>query len=263
MQDSTSQETNSRAQIQSVLEQLRGTSITDPDELLGLLASPLDAIGLLPPQYRKHLNSTNAASDLDVSIRNHIPQLQRILLTHVYPTWAPVLSSTGSSSKGVELLTQYFCPDAFLNSRTEAGEVALLAYSTLLSTLPMTSYAIELLARLTVEYPIDRLFKAALGSRGNNGTHGSLTWEDCVRNLCMVPDKVANAVHGAKTSDKIPDVLENAAYFETFCIRCEELVYSLSQTWKKGKQAASGSGMLIFSGLFCFITIIYIQTCLP
>lgn len=242
MQNS-SQETNTRAQIQSLLEQLRGTSITDPEELLRLLASPLDDIGLLPPQFRKYLNFTDAGSPLHVSIRNHIPQLQRVLLTHVYPIWAPVLSSTDSLGTGVELLAQYFCPDAFLNSRTEAGEVALLAYSTLLSTLPMTLYATELLARLTVEYPIDRLFKAALDSKENNSAHSGLIWEDCVRNLCMVPDKVANAVQGAKTSDRIPEALENAAYFERLCIRCEELIYSLSQTPRKGKQAASSSGM--------------------
>lgn len=241
------QETDSRAQIQSLLEQLRGTSIIEPEEILSLLAGPLDAIGLLPPQFRKYLDLNNAPSHLRVSIRNHIPQLQRVLLTNVYPTWAPVLASAGSSSKGVELLAQYFCPDAFLNSRDEAGEVALLAYSTLLSTLPMTSHATELLARLTVQYPVDRLFKAAFDSKGKDSAQGDLVWEDCVRNLCMVPDKVANAVQGAKTSDKIPEVLENAVYFEGLCIRCEELIYALSQTRKKGKQAAPISGMSICS----------------
>jgi telomere length regulation protein len=123
------------------------------------------------------------------------------------------------------LLVQYFCPDGFSNAQPVAGEVAILAHSTLMSPQgTLTGYAIRILQRLVVEYPVDRLYSAVYSSSKDKVAQG-VVWEDCVKNICMVPGKVANALEGG--SD-VPTVLENGAYFNNLSVRCEVLIFSLS-----------------------------------
>ncbi|KAF8964663.1 telomere length regulation protein-domain-containing protein [Flammula alnicola] len=216
-------DSDSRAQIQELLDQLH-TQIADLPTLLSLLSGPLDAIGLLPPQFRRY--NTRPLPSNALTLRKHVPQIQRVLLTHIAPAWSAVLAEPEQHNAHM-LLEQYFCPDVFANVLPQAGEVAMLAYATLVSsTVPLTAYAIRLLGRLAVEYPVDRLYEAAFARRDLDKVARGVAWEDCVRNICMVPAKVANAVAGK--GEDVPPVLENAPYFNNLSVRCEELIFSLS-----------------------------------
>jgi telomere length regulation protein len=215
------QSPNSRTQIQAILEQLR-SQVSDLQTLLNLLTAPLDSLGLLPPQFRCH----NTLPPGTLNIKKHIPQLQRVLLQNIVPTWDTLLTENNATL----LLDQYFCPDSFSNALPAAGEIAILAYSTLVSS-QMTKYVLRLLERLSMEYPVDRLHTAAFARTDTDKTVEDVGWEDCVRDLCMVPAKVANSL--GVTGD-IPLCLENGVYFNNLSVRCEQLIFRLSEKSSKG-----------------------------
>ncbi|KIM48937.1 hypothetical protein M413DRAFT_438113 [Hebeloma cylindrosporum] len=206
------------AQIQDLLNQLRA-QIQDLPTLLSLITAPLDAINLLAPQFRRYNTRPLEAFNL----HKHIPQLQRLILTHVVPVWEEALIAEGANT----VLDQYFCPDSFSNAQPAAGEVAILAYSTLMASTSdgLTDYAIRILQRLVVEYPVDRLYSAVYSSSQKDKLVRGVIWEDCVKNICMVPGKVANA---RGTAGDVPPMLENGMYFNNLSIRCEVLIFSLS-----------------------------------
>ena len=195
------------------------TAITDLTTLLTCLSAPLDALGLLPPRYRHLLSGNN--TDLNINLRKYVPQIQHALLTNILPTWDTLLHQDQNSL----LVEQYFCPDAVYNVRPVAGEIALCGYATLVSFTPLPEQALALLERLVREYPLDRLFFSTFRDRLGEveKVKRGVQWEDCVRNFCMVPAKVANAFAG-----KTPTVLENAVYFNRLSVRMEELIFSLS-----------------------------------
>ncbi|KAF8644959.1 hypothetical protein AX16_008162 [Volvariella volvacea WC 439] len=224
--------------IREVIDQLRNP-IPNINTLLLLLTSPLDAIDLLPPHFRRH-NARRLPTGSHASVLKRISTFQEVILQHVLPTWDVALADINSST----LLDQYFCPDAILSATPAAGEVAFNAYSTILSR-PLTDYSIGLLSRLSVEYPIDRLHGAIygpgnlsgkLGKGGSGGTGSgdpaqrSLQWEDCVRNVVAVPAKVANALgkRGGGGWIEIPPKLEQGEYFNHVSLRCECLISNLA-----------------------------------
>lgn len=224
-------ESDSRTQIQDILEQLRA-QVADLQTLLNLLTGPLECLGILPPQFRRH----NAQPLLPgaLNIKKHIPQLQHILLQNILPTWDTVLAE----NKVTPLLDQYFCPDSFSNALPVAGEVAILAYSTLVSS-QITKYSLRLLERLSVEYPVDRLHTATFARKDLDKAVKDVGWEDCVRDLCMVPAKVANSLG---VSRDIPLGLENGIYFNNLSMRCEQLIFTLS-----GKSSEGVSSMQFYT----------------
>ena len=209
----------SQNQIHEFISKLQ-TPITEFQYLLDLLSVPLHSLGLLPPRYHQ-LPSGIAlvlkSSSLSLVPRKHLPQIQRILLTIILPTWYPLLQEHNA----MQLVEQYFCPDAIYNSRLIAGEIALLAYATLVSSASLTELA--LLEKLVVHYPIDRLFHAVFDGDHGDTVKRSVRWEDCVRDLCSIPDKVANVFGG-----QVPKPLENAFYFNALSVRTESLIYSMS-----------------------------------
>lgn len=201
-------------QAEEVISQLQ-TALPDLSTVLGLLCGPLDSIGLLPPQFRPY--NTQPLGPGAVNIPRHIPSLQRAIVQHIGPTWESALSEKDAAS----LLEQYFCPDVFSFASPVAGEVTLLAYSTILS-LPLTEYSIRLLVGLSERYPIDRLHSAVFSRE--HGAKQTLGWEDCVRNIVAVPAKVANSLRGKD----VPPQLEHGFYFRSVCRRCECAISSLS-----------------------------------
>jgi telomere length regulation protein len=211
--------------VKQVISRLQ-SPVPDISTLLPLLASPLDSLGLLPPKFRRY-NLDSLPRNAVVSHR-HVPLLQRVLLQHVAETWREDLTDEGA----IVLLEQYFCPDSFLFASRAAGEVTLLAYSTILS-LPLTAFSIHLLVRLTKEYPIDRLYAAVFPTDAPaTPAKKCYSWEDCVRNVVAVPAKVANSLGGKGV--EIPPLLEHATYFNNLSLRCESLVFSLSDRPSKG-----------------------------
>jgi telomere length regulation protein len=233
------------AQIQDLLNQLRA-QIQDLPTLLSLLTAPLGAINLLTPQFRPY--NTNPLGSFNLS--KHIPQLQHVILTHVVPVWEQALVSEGANA----LLEQYFCPDSFSNAQPVAGEVAMLAYSTLMSSSSdgLTDYGIRILERLVVEYPVDRLYAAVYSSSQKDKLVRGVLWEDCVKNICMVPGKVANAFAARGTGD-VPPMLENGMYFNNLSIRCEVLIFSLSSS----SSDSTSTSLVNFNSLFAFLHRIY------
>jgi telomere length regulation protein len=217
------QSSDSRSQIQNIFERLRA-QVSDLQTLLNLLTAPLDSLDLLPPQYRHH--NVEPISSGTLNIKKHIPQLQRVLLQSIVPTWDTLLAENNATL----LLDQYFCPDSFSNALPAAGEIAILAYSTLVSS-QMTEYVLRLLERLSVEYPVDRLHAAAFPCVKLDKGFRDVEWEDCVRDFCMVPDKVANSLGATRD---IPLGLENGVYFNNLTVRCEQLIFTLSAKSSKG-----------------------------
>ncbi|KAF9036760.1 telomere length regulation protein-domain-containing protein [Panaeolus papilionaceus] len=212
-------DSSSRNQIQGIIDRLQ-TQIPDLQTLLNLLTPPLSHIGLLPPRFTNYISEPIPQNGM--VLRKHVPQIQRILITQVLPTWADALKA--DNAYGV--VEQYFAPDAFHNALPNAGEVALLAYGTLLaSSTPLNEWAVAILEKLVIAYPVDRVYKAAFERTDLDRAARSVGWEDAVKNLCMVPVRVANAIAGTRD---IPVGLENGVYFENFGTRLEELVYSLS-----------------------------------
>lgn len=200
--------------LQDVVSQLQ-TQITALQTLLPLLCLPLARVNLLPPQFRR-FNSL-PSEDVTVDISKVFPPIQRILLESILPTWETVLEEEGCSA----LALQYFCPGAFSNA-SPAGDVALCAYSTILS-LPLHRRCVDLLLRLAKEYPIDRLFHAVCTIR--DPARRSVSWGDCLRNIFAVPTKVANAFEG----QGIPIDLGLPDYYNNLSIRTELLIHALSK----------------------------------
>ncbi|PPQ63332.1 hypothetical protein CVT24_006705 [Panaeolus cyanescens] len=216
-------DSSSRNQIQGIIDRLQ-TQIPDLQTLLNLLTPPLSHLGLLPPRFASYVSEQIPPNGL--VLRKHIPQIQRILIIQVLPTWADVLKT--ANAYGV--VEQYFAPDAFHNALFNSGEVAIAAYNTLMaSSTPLNEWAVAILERLVKEYPVDRVYEAAFASGGVNlGLDRAVRgvgWEDVVKNLCVVPVRVANAIAGTRD---VPMCLENGMYFENFGKRLEELIYSLS-----------------------------------
>lgn len=203
------------AVLQEVLSQLQ-TRITELQALLPLLCFPLARVNLLPPQFRKFNSFPSEDATLDIA--KVFPPIQRTLLESILPTWETVLEEEGCSA----LAWQYFCPDAFLNASSPAGDVALCAYSTILAH-PLRQRSVNLLLRLAKEYPIDRLFRAACTIR--DPARRSVSWDDCLRNIFAVPSKMANAFRG----QDIPANLDFPDYFNNLSIRTEFLIYFLSR----------------------------------
>jgi len=182
--------------------------------LLARLSAPLDAIGLLPPRFRSH--NVNPIPSTSIKISIHIPAIQKALVEQVLPSWDVILEENES----ISLADQYFCPDLFSSASLAAGQVALNAYSTLM-TLPLNKHSLRLLCRLSKEYPIDRLHKCIFS--GVDDAKKNLQWEDCVQVVVSVPAKVANYIAG---NGEIPTPLEHKSYFNGLCIRCETLIWT-------------------------------------
>ncbi|KIJ17360.1 hypothetical protein PAXINDRAFT_73569 [Paxillus involutus ATCC 200175] len=204
-----------RAILQDVLGQLQ-SNITSFQTLLPLLSLPLAKVGLLPPHFRKFNSLSN--EDVTVNIPKAFPQIQRILLESILPTWETTLEEEGCYA----LTLQYFCPDSSSNASSSAGKVALCAYSTILSS-PLRQRSVDILLGLAKEYPIDRLFWAVCSIR--DPAHRSVCWDDCLRDVFAVPHKIANALqgHGVPVDVGLPD------YYNNLSVRTERLIYALSK----------------------------------
>ncbi|KAI5899883.1 uncharacterized protein SCHCODRAFT_02561678 [Schizophyllum commune H4-8] len=201
--------------VSAIINQLRNP-IPDAETLLTLLAAPLDSISLLAPPLRKY--NANSLPSGTFSIARHVPQIQTALIQHIVPTWDIVLEE----KQAMPIVTQYFCPDSFYYSTPAAGEIVIHALSTIIS-LPLTDFSIRMLARIAIEYPIDRIHAAIFQSKSYTSKE-SLAWEDYIRDLCTVPGKVANFFAATRAP---PPALDYEPYFSHVCTRFECLVSAL------------------------------------
>ena len=216
---------NAQDRVQDLLNKLQAP-IDNIETVLAYLTAPLDNIGLLPPLFRKFNLLPLPAGTVKVS--RHIPQFQRVILQHIVSTWDTLLQE----KKATALLGQFFCPDSMSNASSAAGQVAISAYSTLLSTSPLSPHAIQILEQLSVHYPVDRVYIAVVGREGSDKQAKEREWGDCVTNLVKLPGKVANALGLEGTT---PAGLENAEFFNRMAVRVELLISTLaSESNSKG-----------------------------
>ena len=210
-------------QVRDVINQLQ-SPVPDLPTLLALISSLLDCIDLLPPQYMPY--NTAPLHTAAFNIPRHVPPLQRALLEHVIPAWEPDLSR----EKLMPLVEQWFIPDAFSYASPAAGEVTVHAYRSILS-LSFTPYSMDLLARLTKAYPVDRLHTSVFSHKDSSSRQTILAWEDVVKSILSVPARVANSLEG---KGEPPKDLEQGPYFANLCVRCEALIWKLSQERMEG-----------------------------
>ncbi|TFY68920.1 hypothetical protein EVJ58_g735 [Rhodofomes roseus] len=208
------------SQVKDLIGRLQ-SPVADLSVLLHLLAAPLGCIGLLPPRYQKY--DVEPLPKDSLNLPRHVPLLQRALIEHVVPTWEAALVEEDC----YDLVEQYFCPDAMSFASSAAGQAALLAYSTILSS-PIHDSSIRLLVKLCRAYPIDVLHSVVFSSKGKLN---EVAWEDCVRNIIALPVKVANVL-GARGG--IPASLQFDTYFNNVSLRCERLIYTLSSDSSRG-----------------------------
>ncbi|KAJ7582808.1 telomere length regulation protein-domain-containing protein [Mycena floridula] len=209
--------------VRQIISELQAP-VSDVTTLLSLLCGPLDCLDLLPPQFRQH--NTRPLPAAGIIVPKHLPLLQRVILENIVISWQSSLVDIQADV----LLDQYFCPDAFSYATEASGQVVISAYSTILST-PLLDYSIRLLARMTIEYPMDRMHSAVFRVDGDH-TRQQMNWEDFIRNLAGVPARVANSL-GNKAA--IPPLLEQGNYFNHISRRCECLLERLSakKGWKQ------------------------------
>ncbi|KAL4253851.1 TEL2 family protein [Abortiporus biennis] len=214
---------NSLSQIRDVISRLQNP-IRDVSSLRSLLAAPLASIKLLPPVYLRYNTTPDILPKGAFNVPKHISTIQKALLEHILPSWGPELVKHNTFG----LVEQYFCPDLFNAASSVAGEIALYAYSTILS-LPLTEYSVQFLSRLSRVYPIDVLWSTVFSFRNNNSSRHNISWEDCVRNVCAIPGRIANYA-GAGKDPSIPKELDQGSYYNYLNIRTENLIHNLSRT---------------------------------
>ena len=205
------------SQIREIIERLR-SPIQDLPTLYALLTPPLAYLNILPPQFYRY--SENPLPEHGLNLAKNVPLLQRALLEHVLPAWGPLLDQEDAFL----IVQQYFAPDLFSFVGSTACEIAVFAYSTVLS-LPLTEYSIRLLVVLVKHYHVDVLWNTIVrGRRGSGLNKHVVSWEDCVKDLCSVPSKVANAYGVHLKGINFPRELEFGTYFSDMSIRFDALL---------------------------------------
>jgi telomere length regulation protein len=226
---------DTRNQVRDVINQLQ-SPVPDLPTLLALVSSLLDSIGLLPPHYVPY--NTAPLHSAAFNIPRHLPPLQRALLEHVIPAWEPDLSR----EKLMPLVEQWFIPDTFSFASPAAGEITVHAYRSILS-LSFTPYSMDLLARLTKAYPVDRLHTSVFShpNKDSSSRQTILAWEDVVKSILSAPARVANSLEG---KGEPPEDLEQGPYFAKLCVRCEALLWKLSQERTEGASYSAYKGLV-------------------
>lgn len=199
------------SQIRDIVNQLQ-TPLEDLSSLLSALCAPLAVLGVLPKTLRKYNTSPLSAN---VDVVKHIPTLQRAVLLHIIPTWSKELVKSSTA----EATTSYFYPDSSLNSQA-AGEIALQAYSTLLSN-PIDDHSIPIISELSKQYSISELYDAVFGPK-DDSVKQQARWEDVVKDVLAVPAKVANAA--ANLHMDVPEEIQPGPYFQNVCLSFDGVI---------------------------------------
>lgn len=128
--------------------------------------------------------------------------IQDLILFSVVPTWDRPLKDDHKE----HILQDVFCPippsGSSPSSSPAAGELALSAYSVLISS-TITPFTLRVLPRLLERYPIDAMHTLLFGS--GNQTR-LLDWEMLLKAIGSIPARVANAM--GEDSSGIPEALQ-------------------------------------------------------
>ncbi|KAI0637229.1 telomeric DNA binding protein [Trametes polyzona] len=213
---SAKNEDSADAQMRDIVSRLQSPRL-DYSTTIALLVAPLASVGLLPPRFNEE--NISPIPEGTFVIGRHASLMQRAILQNVIPKLGTTLRHAGD----YELVEQYFYPNPRSFASPAARQLALQAYSTILS-FPLRNDISQLLANLTKAYPIDILHDAILSDSGqaNDSGRHAIIWEDCVRDVLTVSMKVANFM--AEGGDA-PPVLEHGVYIADVSVRTEHLVY--------------------------------------
>jgi telomere length regulation protein len=220
------QDRPAEAQVREIIDHLQ-SDISDSNRLLSLLASPLEAIGLLPPVFRRYDSYfLNATSKKALSIENQIVRIQFLIVERVAPVWEKNLQDDDLE----QILYQYFCPDSIFSAMNVAIEVAMYAYLTL-RTSRITQFSIQVLRRLQFIYPLDRLHALMFSDSTPIPSRTRLSvWEDIVRSIISFPTKIVNH----KTTLDIPVDLEFSEFMSFLSSRFEKLLAAIQHRVSEG-----------------------------
>ncbi len=173
----------------SFLESIRETTsrlrvaILQEDELLELLAAPLAACNLLPPEFQRyHTKPYPSAGGL--MRPRWVPALQSVLLQHVVPHWYQPLKDEGR----VAILEQYFCP---VDADSEIASVFSSNAYMLLSASSIDEFCSIILARLLIVHPLHDLFSSF--TRNRRVSFGDVEWEAFSQAYVSISSRVANS----------------------------------------------------------------------
>jgi hypothetical protein len=174
--------------VQDVVSRLR-QPVSSLKELEELLAAPLASLNISVSGSTSTLRLAAPPS------ARQLATLQSTILAHVYPTW----------EEQTLLAHIYFLPPkSGENSKSRSGSRTLvLGALTVLTTPPLSRFAIRLLEKFVQENPLDTLWELAKDEGGEVPA-----WDGVLRAWMSVPGKVANALLGSGSGQK-PDVPES------------------------------------------------------
>ena len=122
------------------------------------------------------------------------------------------------------------------------GGRGLLCTDTAMLSLPLHQRNVDLLLKLTKEYPTDRLFHAVCTIRDQ--ARRSVGWDDRLRNIFAVSTRIANAFKGQGIN--IPADLGPPGYYNNMCVRTERLIHALSSRVVPGQCSVMKHLALVF-----------------
>lgn len=245
---------NGTEQTTDLLRQLRDTlkhPIESQDQLVDVLASPLDLLGLLPASSSQAWTGPRGSDSRQILLTRFIGSLQTAVLDYVIDAWWDVLEDDGAGP----LLEGWFCPvepnDGWdVRRKQDAARIALASYQTLASALtpirpsattsdPSSSssasspalpspsvlaFVLPLLARLSSTYPLSILYETLFHPDTNANTAKSVViWDTLARTLVSIPAKVMNATEGGRRAS-VPRELFQEIWFERLTSQMELVV---------------------------------------
>ncbi|KAG9079914.1 telomere binding protein, partial [Ceratobasidium sp. 370] len=195
-------------------------------DVISQLRQPVSSLELLEDILHAPLVSLRISSKSTGSLRLATPPstrqlatLQTTILAHVYPTW-------GDQTR---LSDSYFVPPkSGLNGPASEGTRALVLGSLMvLSTPPLSNFAVLLLEKLVRTYSLDEISDiAAIEEK-----EGHIIWDRMLSVWMSIPGKVANALFGSGTSkgQDVPDALSFEEFGTQTCLASERIVWGAAR----------------------------------
>lgn len=186
---------------------LLAASLAEPlssvEQLLALIVPPLARIDLLQDQptllARFPPPAAEGSDDASRFLKRQLGLVQKLLVVRVWPDWEATVAAEEGGEVARIVFERWFVPPSF--EATEHQEIALSAYAVLISLLsprttpPLPPKSLELisslLARLASAFSLEQVFSATVSKSDDAQTMDR--WERTVKDLLVLPTKVANA----------------------------------------------------------------------
>ncbi|KAG8697899.1 telomere binding protein [Ceratobasidium sp. 395] len=197
---------------QEIITRLR-QPVSSLTELEELLTAPLISLRVNVPKPKGSIYLTSPPT------ARQIATLQSVILTYVYPTW----------ESQTNLPDLYFVPttsSADIQSH-EGIRTLVLGSLPILTTPPLSNFAIHLLEKLVAAYDLDEIWQITrTGER-----EGQTGWDRALAAWMGIPGKVANALLAPDIGQKqdIPSSLEFGEFTTRTCLASERIMWIMAQ----------------------------------